>query len=236
MEEGKFKLLDICHHFTAGMKAIATDMQYKGTDECRTACGGAGYHIASGLVTTFADHATMITFEGVNVLMLQQSSRYLFKKMKQAHKGKTLKGEFKYINDTAALLLEKNKAQTITEFQTLESLRMMLQVRAVYHQKSVAQKLANSTATTAAKHNDLFATDIAKMTKYHIIYIMFELTRKSLTEHSFKDTNCYKLVEILLKTFALNQLSQDYNALYETGYFTMGASDLLNESLKDVLI
>ena len=84
MEEGKFKLLDICHHFTAGMKAIATDMQYKGTDECRTACGGAGYHIASGLVTTFADHATMITFEGVNVLMLQQASRYLLKKMKKA--------------------------------------------------------------------------------------------------------------------------------------------------------
>ena len=26
MEQGKFKLLDICHHFTAGMKAIATDM------------------------------------------------------------------------------------------------------------------------------------------------------------------------------------------------------------------
>ena len=33
--QGNFKLLDICHHFTAGMKALFTDMSYKGTDECR---------------------------------------------------------------------------------------------------------------------------------------------------------------------------------------------------------
>lgn len=26
MQQGKFELLDICHHFTAGMKAIATEM------------------------------------------------------------------------------------------------------------------------------------------------------------------------------------------------------------------
>ena len=91
MQQGKFELLDICHHFTAGMKAIATEMQYKGTDECRQACGGVGYHVASGLPTFFADYASFITFEGVNVLMLQQSSRYLFKQIKQARAGKKLK-------------------------------------------------------------------------------------------------------------------------------------------------
>jgi len=69
VETGNFKLLDICHHFTSGMKAISTDMSYKGTDECRQSCGGVGYHIASGLVTGFTDHASMTTFEGVNVIM-----------------------------------------------------------------------------------------------------------------------------------------------------------------------
>jgi hypothetical protein len=32
VETGNFKLLDICHHFTSGMKATCTDMCYKGTD------------------------------------------------------------------------------------------------------------------------------------------------------------------------------------------------------------
>jgi alkylation response protein AidB-like acyl-CoA dehydrogenase len=52
------------------MKAIATEMQYKGTDECRQACGGVGYHIASGVVTIFTDYSVMPTYEGINVLML----------------------------------------------------------------------------------------------------------------------------------------------------------------------
>jgi hypothetical protein len=68
-EKGNFKLLDICHHFTSGMKACCTDMSYKGSDECRQSAGGFGFHIASGLVTGFTDHAVMPTFEGVNVIM-----------------------------------------------------------------------------------------------------------------------------------------------------------------------
>jgi len=35
VEVGNFKLLDICHHYTSGMKAVATEMTYKGTDELR---------------------------------------------------------------------------------------------------------------------------------------------------------------------------------------------------------
>ena len=51
------------------MKSLSTDMCYKGTDELRQACGGAGYHIASGMVTGFTETASLATYEGVNVLM-----------------------------------------------------------------------------------------------------------------------------------------------------------------------
>jgi hypothetical protein len=42
--------------------------------------------------------------------MLQQSSRYLFKQIKQAKAGKQLKTPFSYISHTESLLKEKNKA------------------------------------------------------------------------------------------------------------------------------
>jgi len=35
VENGSFKLLDILHHFSSGMKALATDMCYVGIDELR---------------------------------------------------------------------------------------------------------------------------------------------------------------------------------------------------------
>ena len=69
--KGSFKLLDICHHFSAGLKAVCTDMSYKGTDECRQSAGGYGYHLGSGMVTGFTDHAVLPTFEGVNVILYQ---------------------------------------------------------------------------------------------------------------------------------------------------------------------
>ena len=38
-----FKLLDVLHHFTSGLKALAAEMAYYGVDEMRQACGGAGF-------------------------------------------------------------------------------------------------------------------------------------------------------------------------------------------------
>jgi alkylation response protein AidB-like acyl-CoA dehydrogenase len=61
------------------MKSITTDMSYKGCDELRSACGGAGYHMSSGVANAFTEHSVLATFEGVNVLMTQQSSRYILK-------------------------------------------------------------------------------------------------------------------------------------------------------------
>lgn len=42
-EDNNFKLLDVLHHFTSGLKAFATEQQYVGMDEMRQCCGGAGY-------------------------------------------------------------------------------------------------------------------------------------------------------------------------------------------------
>ena len=69
VEKGNFKLLEILHHFTSGMKSISTDMSYRGCDELRSSCGGAGYHISSGVASAFGEHSVLATFEGVNVLM-----------------------------------------------------------------------------------------------------------------------------------------------------------------------
>lgn len=42
-ENNNFKLLDVLHHFTSGLKAFATEQQYVGLDEMRQSCGGAGF-------------------------------------------------------------------------------------------------------------------------------------------------------------------------------------------------
>ena len=83
-----FKLLDILHHLSSGIKAFSTEKCYSGCDEMRQACGGAGFLLSSGVADWWGDLAPYPTFEGVNTVMFQQSARLLFKSMKKVSKGK----------------------------------------------------------------------------------------------------------------------------------------------------
>jgi alkylation response protein AidB-like acyl-CoA dehydrogenase len=63
-------MLSILHHFSSGLKAIASEMMYIGNDELRQSCGGAGFSMASGITGIFLNAAPIPTYEGVNVIML----------------------------------------------------------------------------------------------------------------------------------------------------------------------
>ena len=49
LKNNSFKLLDVLHHFTSGMKALSTEYSYRGLDELRQCCGGAGFMMNSGI-------------------------------------------------------------------------------------------------------------------------------------------------------------------------------------------
>ena len=72
-------MLDILHHFSAGLKALTSELVYVGVDELRQACGGAGYPLSSGIADLWAEFSPFPTFEGVNAVMYQQSARMLLK-------------------------------------------------------------------------------------------------------------------------------------------------------------
>ena len=72
-------MLDILHHFSAGMKALGAEITYIGADELRQACGGSGWLLSSGIAHLWGEQGPFPTFEGVNVVMYQQSSRMLLK-------------------------------------------------------------------------------------------------------------------------------------------------------------
>ena len=75
-------MLETLHHLSSGFKAYVTEYTYIAMDEMRQACGGAGYHMASGVASNWQNNAPLVTFDGVNVVMMQQSSRLLIKQLK----------------------------------------------------------------------------------------------------------------------------------------------------------
>ena len=115
-------MLDDMHHLSSGFKAWATEVQYYGMDECRQACGGAGVLLSSGVAQMWADAAPNVTFEGVNVVMYQQSSRAMFKAIAALDKGKKVAGVFSYMNSFPTLLKSKCPAVTVADMLDLSTL------------------------------------------------------------------------------------------------------------------
>ena len=68
---GEFKLLDIMHHFTSGMKSVFTQECWDSLILMRQSLGGAGYSAWSGIPLIIDDYSPSTTFEGDNTVMAQ---------------------------------------------------------------------------------------------------------------------------------------------------------------------
>ena len=78
--------------------------------------------MASGVASNFVNNAPLVTYEGVNIIMYQQSSRLLLKSVNQLNSGKKLEGYLSYLNETESLLNSKSNAQTIDQFLEIQHL------------------------------------------------------------------------------------------------------------------
>jgi hypothetical protein len=160
VEKGNFTMLDELHHYTSGMKALATNYAYFGIDELRQACGGAGFTLASGIADIWQDIAPYSTFEGVNVVMAQQSSRYVLKQAKKASKGQKCTGFFSYINDLDGICNSKSEARTAEEFGAIDHLDKAMKVNAAAQLRRTFELLKSSDAHEKNKQNDLYADEV----------------------------------------------------------------------------
>lgn len=71
IEKGDFSTMDGHHHFLSGFKSLYTEWAYNGMEECRVACGGAGYSSWSGITEQMDFYSPQPTFEGDNTVMMQ---------------------------------------------------------------------------------------------------------------------------------------------------------------------
>ena len=111
----------------------------------------------------------------------------------------------------------------------------MLAARAAYLVLKTEKKLAESTAPSKTKQNDLFAIDVNRMTRLHLIYIMYERARKNVESKAIKCANLRRTFYDVLANFALKQVMLDSSPLFECGFFGAGSSDLLENAYKQTL-
>ena len=63
------------HALSACLKAFTTDVTMFGIEQCRLACGGHGYSLASGLPKIYGNATPGCTYEGENTVLYLQTAR-----------------------------------------------------------------------------------------------------------------------------------------------------------------
>jgi len=64
----------------------------------RQACGGAGFSAWSGLPGLITDQAPKVTYEGDNIVMATQGTRFIIKTARNVKKGMRANGHLSYLN------------------------------------------------------------------------------------------------------------------------------------------
>ncbi|TPX45691.1 acyl-CoA oxidase [Chytriomyces confervae] len=83
MNDGNMDLLPEVHAASSGLKSLTTTIAAAGIEECRRSCGGHGYSLFSGLPDFLNTFLPLVTLEGDNHLLTQQTSRYLLKQLRK---------------------------------------------------------------------------------------------------------------------------------------------------------
>jgi len=118
-------------------------------------------------------YSPVVTYEGDNTVMAQQSMNYLQKKIKKIALGQKVTGVFSYLNDLNKLCTLKSNATSVDSFLDLQHLDNALAVRAAFKVRDVIDKMEKSKEKKVIKINELYAQEIVLMIKSHMLYMSF---------------------------------------------------------------
>ncbi|CAF1500184.1 unnamed protein product [Adineta ricciae] len=99
-DDDYFRELPQLHALSCGFKGYTLSISERIAQICRVACGGHGFLVASGLVTSRNGIDGGCSAEGDNVVLLQQTARYLLKRMQQVEENNSgsLHSSVAYLN------------------------------------------------------------------------------------------------------------------------------------------
>jgi len=199
------------HASSAGLKGLCCERAALGIEDCRKACGGAGYLLTSGVAALEADFKWRATAEGDTVVMLLQTARYLIKSAAAARKGEELSGLTSCLAPLKdphfdAFATKPATPASVEGWWDLEYLLKLLEFRTIVSvaqaDKALAKQLAAGRAFDQA-WQDLTLTN-RKLGECHVIYFMMNKFKAMVDD--VQDAACKAALQKVAALFALSEI------------------------------
>lgn len=226
------------HCLSSVGKAMAGWIARDAIQESREACGGHGYLKAARLGNLRNDHDANNTYEGDNNVLLQQTSNYLIKLLKEKiEEGKTIKSPFgsvDYIDNLPEILASGSRSER-PALSTIEDVIAAYQFVVCWYLKRSLEKLDMK---LKEHNNDLFTARSQTQVYYlRSLAIAFFECDSTTRFHKFTMNEApAELRPVLMKIgllYAVWSLEKHLSCLYEAQYFRpdAGAGTKLRDSI-----
>jgi len=231
----------------AGLKAAATWHATKAIQECREACGGAGYLAENRLIALKADTDVFTTFEGDNHVLTQLVAKHLLTEYADDIKGMS---PFEWVRFATSTARERVRRSTGTEtiLQNLLDTRQdneeegslfnrgtqakMFEDRADYLLSTVARRLqANSKEMSPFEAFNSVQDHVLHAASAHIDRIVFESFAAGID--ACTDPEAREIFGLLCDLYALSVIEEDKAWYIEHRFLSMDRAKSVTAGIND---
>ena len=231
----------------AGLKAAATWHATKAIQECREACGGAGYLAENRLISLKADTDVFTTFEGDNHVLTQLVAKHLLTEYADDIKGMS---PFEWVKFATSTARERVRRSTGTEtiLQNLLDTRQdneeegslfnrgtqakMFEDRADYLLSTVARRLqANSKEMSPFEAFNSVQDHVLHAASAHIDRIVFESFAAGID--ACADPEAREIFGLMCDLYALSVIEEDKAWYIEHRFLSMDRAKAVTAGIND---
>lgn len=203
------------HAILSGLKATCSWYGVVGSQICRESCGGHGYSSFSSLGRLRNNQEVQVTWEGDNMVLIQQTSKYITKQIQKTMKGqpifsKTLKFLKIGIDDSVKQNIASDSDMAVA-FENLINLYLNESLIKLQNISSAGNSITETWNNTQSS----FLQELAKTYSEYIMFIEFS---KLVEKIKIRDISTGEVISKLRDLYALTVLEKSLSALYEIGY------------------
>ena len=227
------------HALLSIIKPLCSWYTQKGLQEFREMLAGHGYSSFAGLSTLLADNDVNNTWEGENNVLLQQTSRYIFKNVQRILKGQRIDSEY-----LSFLSIDPAQTEGKAVFVGKEQLRDNLGVlrKAMeFRTNTLVRKSMIRMQENGAKYQSMLETwNNTQVFHLHSLSISFgemvltnELCKAAESSKAICPVSSAMLTRIA-ELYVLSRVAGDMGAFRENDYFSTEQANIAKDYLIDV--
>lgn len=230
------------HAITAGLKAYATQIATDGAEDARRCCGGHGYSMLSGLPSIVSALLPMVTLEGENYVMYQQTARFLLKRAIDIRSGKPVNPELAYLSEGYSQPSPDPCPAEGSEFLLPEvqlSIFRHRAVRLIFRAEIIMRNtMHNERLSYAAAWNKHMMEHIAAARAHMELFVLESFISQIALLRN--DPHTSSVLDSLLSLFALSTISSSSSSTFlEDGHITFAQLETIRahvNTLHEILL